>query len=192
MPIVERNDLLFVTGNEFKFQEARNIATAAGINLIRHPKTSLEVQEEDLEKLVRHKARDAHRDLLRPLFVEHTSLHIDYLDGFPGGFTKAFLRRFTEEKICELFGQPGRCAAVGRTVIGYCDGRDVRVYEAEVRGRIVETPAADLGGWTTFGWNRVFAPEPGDETFAEMGEDRKNEMSMRRMALHRLFDALRR
>jgi XTP/dITP diphosphohydrolase len=148
------------------------------------------VQDEDLHALVRHKAREAHATLLRPLFVEHTSLHIDFAGGFPGGFTKAFLSAFTEATICELFGRPDRCAATGRTVIGYCDGRTVRIYEAAVRGRIVAAPAGATGGWSGFGWNRVFAPEPGDETFAEMGEARKNAMSMRRKALHELFDDL--
>jgi XTP/dITP diphosphohydrolase len=187
MPVVEQDDLLFVTGNDYKFQEADRIADEFGIRVVRCDQPSLEVQEEDLHELVRHKARDAHRALLRPLFVEHTSLHIDYLDGFPGGYTKAFLQRLTDAKICELFGVADRCAASGRTVIGYCDGRTIRTYEADVRGRIVPAPAGAAGGWSGFGWNRVFAPEPGDETFAQMGENRKNEMSMRRNALHRLF-----
>src|SRR3954471_12589759 len=115
MSVVESGDLIFVTGNPWKFQEAREIADLAGVKLVRRAEESTEIQEEDLHELVRHKARDAYRSLMRPLFVEHTSLHIAFIGDFPGGFTKSFLQRFGNDTICELFGTPGRDQASGKT-----------------------------------------------------------------------------
>ena len=189
MTVVEPDELIFVTGNGHKFQEARNIAEAVGVKLVHRAAPSQEIQTDDLEDLVARKAREAFEQLLRPLFVEHTSLHIAYINDFPGGYTSAFLQSFRPERICELFGQPGRDAATGRTTIGYCDGLRIRTYQGSISGRIVPAPRGPTAGWGSFGWNRVFAPDdPGDKTFAEMGEAAKNVISMRRGALEQLFD----
>jgi XTP/dITP diphosphohydrolase len=68
-----------------------------------------------------------------------------------------------------------------KTWIGYCDGRRIYQFEGEIRGRIASQPRGDR----SFQWDCVFVPDGYEETFAEMGE-RKNQISMRRIALDRL------
>lgn len=182
--------LVFVTQNPHKFAEASAIGRERGIRLLQHDRPSVEIQSANVEEIVRAKALAAYALLGRPLFVEHTSLHLHWVDGFPAGFTSAFMRSFGDDRICAVFGEDGRCAATGRTTIGHHDGRRVRIFSGEISGRIVRTPAGGSGAWEGFGWNRVFAPEGESRTFSELGVDEKNKISMRRTALLQLLDHL--
>ncbi len=71
------------------------------------------------------------------------------------------------------------------THIGYVDGRRVHIFRGEIEGRIVSPPRIDHG----FQWDCVFRPNGFEQTFSEMGE-KKNEISMRSIALEKLRDHL--
>jgi XTP/dITP diphosphohydrolase len=183
--------LIFVTGNEHKFAEASAIGTDLGLALKHSPIRLFEIQEIDISAIVDRKAKDAYAQLGRALFVEHTSLHIEFANGFPAGLTRIFLKTLGDEKVCELFGAAGRNSAVGRTTIGYCDGRRVRQVEGELHGVIAQTPRGKLAGWEQFGWSRVFIPAGYEATLSELGMVEKNKFSMRRAALTKLAALLR-
>jgi XTP/dITP diphosphohydrolase len=190
VPIVDAGDLIFVTQNRHKFVEAAAIALERGVALIRYEHRSMEIQSEDVNEIAAHKARSAYGRLGRPLFVEHTSLHLDWLNGFPAGYTSAFMQSFGDDRICALFGVDGRREATGRTTIGYHDGRRVRIFSGATKGYIVDRPAGATADWGGFGWNRIFAPDPGTRTFSELGVGEKNRISMRRTAMYALLDEL--
>ena len=71
------------------------------------------------------------------------------------------------------------------THIGYVDGRRVHLFRGEIAGKIVAPPRVDHG----FQWDCVFQPDGYDKTFSEMG-DKKNDISMRSIALIKLRDHL--
>jgi len=168
--------LRFLSSNPNKIAEAKAILSPAGFELISVEKKLEEIQSGDVEFLVRDKCIKAFRLIGRPVFVEHTGLYIEALNGFPGGLTQIFWDALGAERVAKLFGrEDGR--AIARTRIGYCDGRCVHQFEGEVSGRLAAEPRGE-----TSQWDCVFIPEGFDRTFAEMGE-RKNEMSMRRKAL---------
>jgi XTP/dITP diphosphohydrolase len=170
--------LRFLSSNPNKIAEATAILSPAGFELISVEKKLDEIQSADVEFLVRDKCIRAFRLIGRPVFVEHTGLFIEALNGFPGGLTQVFWDTLGADRVASLFGtQDGR--AVARTRIGYCDGRCVHQFEGEVSGTLASEPRGDPSQWDC-----VFIPEGSDQTFAEMGE-RKNEISMRRAALDR-------
>jgi XTP/dITP diphosphohydrolase len=170
--------LRFLSGNRNKIAEAKAILSPAGFELIPVEKKLDEIQSGDVELLVRDKCIKAFRLIGRPVFVEHTGLYIEALNGFPGGLTRVFWDTLGAERVAKLFGrEDGR--AVARTRIGYCDGRCVHQFEGEVSGTLARAPRGDRSQWDC-----VFIPEGSDQTFAEMGK-RKNEISMRRKALDR-------
>ena len=168
--------LRFLSGNPSKIAEAGAILSAAGFDLIAVEKKLDEIQSADVGLLVRDKCIKAFRVIGRPVFVEHTGLYIEALNGFPGGLTQIFWDTLGAERVTGLFGKDDG-AAVARTRIGYCDGRCVHQFDGEVRGTLAREPRGDASQWDC-----VFIPEGSNETFAEMGE-RKNEISMRRKAL---------
>ena len=171
--------LRFLSSNPNKIAEARAILCAAGYELTPVRRKLDEIQSDDVELLVRDKSIRAFRLIGRPVFVEHTGLFIDALNGFPGGLTQIFWNRLGPDRVARLFSREDGGGAVARTRIGYCDGRCVRQFEGEVRGRLAPEPRGDSSQWDC-----VFIPEGSNQTLAEMGA-RKNEVSMRRKALDR-------
>lgn len=186
---VKPQDLIFATSNSHKFDEASDIATSFKIRLVQFEYGGRDIQSADVAEIAEAKARSAFASLHRPLFVDQTSLHIAAVNDFPAGYTPYFLASFGDQLVCETFGTDDRLAiARGQTTIAYCDGQVVRRFHAIVPGRIVPRPRGGSDEWNRFGWNRIFAPDGGDETFAEMGFEKKNAMSMRRSALEQLFE----
>jgi XTP/dITP diphosphohydrolase len=169
--------LRFLSSNANKIAEATAILAPAGFELIAVQKKLDEIQSADVEILVRDKCIKAFRLIGRPVFVEHTGLFIEALNGFPGGLTQIFWDTLGAERVAGLFARGDDGRAIARTRIGYCDGRCVHQFEGEVSGMLASEPRGDPSQWDC-----VFIPEGSDETFAEMGA-RKNEVSMRRKAL---------
>ena len=169
--------LRFLSGNPNKVAEATAILSAAGFELIAVETKLDEIQSADVELLVRDKCVRAFRLIGRPVFVEHTGLFIEALNGFPGGLTQIFWDTLGAERVAGLFAREDDGRAVARTRIGYCDGRCVHQFEGEVSGTLASEPRGERSQWDC-----VFIPDGEVETFAEMGE-RKNEVSMRRKAL---------
>jgi XTP/dITP diphosphohydrolase len=169
--------LRFLSSNPNKVAEATAILAPAGFEVIPVDKKLDEIQSDDVELLVRDKCIKAFRLIGRPVFVEHTGLYIEALNGFPGGLTQIFWDTLGAERVARLFAREDDGHAVAKTRIGYCDGRCVHQFEGEVKGRLSPEPRGERSQWDC-----VFIPEGSEETFAEMGE-RKNEVSMRRRAV---------
>ena len=172
--------LYFVSKNPFKHAEAKLILEPLGVRVERDDTVIDELQTTDTDLLVRDKAARAFRCIGRPLFVEHTGLYLDLLNGFPGGLTQIFWESLKKDRFSELFASE-KHAVRARTTIGYVDSRRVHLFHGEINGTIVSPPRVDYG----FQWDCLFVPEGCSQTFSEMGE-LKNEISMRRKALEQL------
>lgn len=172
--------LRFLSRNDHKIAEATRILENYGIEIEATYAEVEELQTIDTDRLVRDKALKAFEKIGRPLFVEHTGLYLDMLNGFPGGLTQVFWDQLQKDKFSELFASE-TARAVARTHIGYVDGRKIHVFEGEVVGKIVAPSFIDHG----FQWDCAFVPIGETRTFSEMGPD-KDAISMRRKALEAL------
>jgi XTP/dITP diphosphohydrolase len=168
-------DVRFASSDDRKIREATEILGSLGITVLpaRIIIEELQTEDEDLKAFGR---------IGRPVFVEHTFLHLHGLNGLPGGLTRIFWDRLQADAFLTLARSTGG-RMTARSVVGYCDSRRVHYFKGEVRGTVPDVPA----GPEAFAWDRVFVPEGSDQTFAELG-DRKKEISMRRGALE-LFAA---
>lgn len=167
-----------MSGNEHKITEARRILTPEGIEIIPVSKKIEELQTEDVEALVRDKLRKAFQAIGRPLFVEHTGLYLSGLNGLPAGLTQIFWDKLEADRFASLVASLGDSKVTAKTVLGYCDGREMYLFEGAIEGVVPKTPL----GPTAFQWDCVFIPKGYAETFAQMGT-KKDEISMRRKAL---------
>ena len=167
----------FVSNNDFKVNEVKKILAEAGVKVIETKYSINGIQTENVNELVKDKLLKAFKKVGRPVFVEHTGLYIDSLNGFPGGLTQMFWDKLEADKFSSLLGQGDNPSLVAKTTIGYCDSKKMYFFEGEIKGRISPEPRGDRG----FQWDCVFIPEGETETFAEMG-DRKNDISMRKIA----------
>lgn len=172
--------LRFLSSNPHKTAEVQAILGAVGAHIVGVSHKIDEIQTTDVRALVHDKCVKAFRAVGRPLFVEHTGLHLKALNGFPGGLTQVFWDTVGADKFADLFGGSSTQPVLARTTIGYCDGRQVNYFEGEIAGSIPPAPC----GNRAFQWDCVFIPDGYEKTFAEMTPDEKNAISMRRLALN--------
>jgi XTP/dITP diphosphohydrolase len=178
--------IIFVTGNKFKLAEAKEILGRASMAVIGHSTSIQELQIQDAETLVKDKALKAFEQLRHPLFVEHTGLKLEYLNGLPGGLTQSFWDALEADRFCEIFGTVARTRVVARTDVCYVDGRRFNLFCGEIEGRVAPVPKGDR----SFQWDCIFIPDGYHLTFSELGEE-KNEISMRRQALDKLAEFIK-
>jgi XTP/dITP diphosphohydrolase len=179
-------DLRFLSANKHKIAEAKQILEPIGLKIVPIHQKIDELQITDTARLVKDKAVKAFRMIGRPLFVEHTGLYLEYLNGVPGGLTQVFWDTLGADRFAELFGNSPNTKVIAKTVVGYIDGRKFFSYEGTISGSIAKEPR----GNRDFQWDCVFIPDGHDKTFSELGE-KKNEISMRRKAFDQLAAFLR-
>lgn len=168
----------FMSGNKHKIAEVQRILAPVGVDIVSVSRKIEELQTQDVEALVRDKLTKAFEAIGRPLFVEHTGLYLSGLNGLPAGLTQIFWDRLEARRFVDLVAGLGDSKVTARTVLGYCDGREIHLFEGAIEGTVPRVPA----GPADFQWDCVFVPDGGSMTFAEMGIA-KDDISMRRKAL---------
>ncbi|MBP0624902.1 non-canonical purine NTP pyrophosphatase [Cupriavidus consociatus] len=176
----------FLSGNRHKIEEVNRILAPIGVDIVPVSKKIEELQTEDVTRLVQDKLIKAFEAIGRPLFVEHTGLYLNGLNGLPAGLTQIFWDRLEADRFANLVAGLGDANVTAKTVLGYCDGREIRLFEGAIEGTVPRVPA----GPKDFQWDCVFVPNGHNETFAEMGT-RKDDISMRRKALDKFADCLK-
>jgi len=172
----------FITGNKNKFAEVQAVLPEVKQLDIDLP----EIQELDAQKIIQAKLTEALKHKKGEFIVEDTSLHLDCLRGLPGPLIKWFLQTIGNQGLTQLADKLGNDKAEAVTMIGYAKSQDeMHFFEGRVKGKIVSPR-----GETKFGWDPIFLPDGYDKTFAEMGAEEKNKISMRRMALNKLKEFL--
>ncbi|MBS3143909.1 RdgB/HAM1 family non-canonical purine NTP pyrophosphatase [Candidatus Woesearchaeota archaeon] len=168
-------DFLFITSNENKIKEASLIIgkEVKSINIDLN-----EIQAIEAKDIVEKKAREAYDKIKKPVIVEDTGLHIKELNGFPGALVKWMLKSIKDDGICNLIRNKENKEAYAETCIGYFDGSNFSVFSGRIDGFISDKPRGNNG----FGWDTIFIPNGFSKTFAEMSDEEKNNISMRKMA----------
>ena len=80
--------IAFATGNDLKFATAVEHLAALPVELEQVRLDLDEIQSADIGAVARHKARQAHRLLGRPVIVEDSGFGLDELGGYPGPMVK--------------------------------------------------------------------------------------------------------
>lgn len=145
-----------------------------------------EIQEIDVAKVAERKASLAFAELGRPVMVDDTGLVIHAWNGLPGAFVSWFLDGVGNEGIIRMMvGWADRSAHVV-TAVGYCDDAGTQVFEGSVQGEIAPAEAGNNG----FGYDPIFIPVGSRQTFAQLSDEEKDGVSMRRLALDKARKAL--
>ena len=168
----------FITGNINKFAEVKAVLA----DLERLDIDLPEIQSLDPQEIVEFKLKTALEHVSGDIIIEDTSLYIEGLHGLPGPLIKWFMKAMGREGLAKNVLATGNDRAEAKTIIGYADSDGKTSYfEGVVAGRIVMPQ-----GETTFGWDPIFIPDDSEMTFAEMGIEEKNKISMRREAAQKL------
>jgi inosine triphosphate pyrophosphatase len=171
--------LVFITGNQNK---ADFVAKRLG-HPIDHEKIDLdELQALDLHVIVEHKVRQAYDILRQPVLVEDASLTFTAMGRLPGTFIKWFIEELGYDGLLRLALSLPSQEAHGKVCYGYYDGKTLKLFDGEMRGRMAEK-ARGTGG---FGFDPIFINEGYTVTRAEMNEAAYAKTSYRTDAMKKL------
>ena len=174
--------IYFITGNKNKFTEIKAVLPQIEQLDIEVP----EIQEIDAHEIIRKKLESARKHAKGEFMVEDTSLYFECLNGLPGPLIKWFIKTIGIDGLADLAEKLGNNTAEAKTIIGYAGKREeILFFEGVIKGKIVPPR-----GEKRFDWDRIFVPERHQKTFAEMGMEEKNKISMRRMAVNKLKEFL--
>lgn len=187
--------LVFATNNAHKAREVEQIlGENFQVKTLRDIGCSEEIEETEptLEGNALLKARYVREKYGYDCFSEDTGLEVEALDGAPGVHTARYAGddKNPDANIALLLknleGKENRRARF-RTVIALIFNGKETLLEGICEGNIAPEKRG-AGGW---GYDPVFIPDGYEQTFAELGETVKNQISHRAKATERLISSLR-
>ena len=127
-------------------------------------------------------------------FADDTGLEVEALNGAPGVYSARYAGGEGHDAqanmlklLHELDGKENRKAQFRTAISLILDGKEY-LFEGVIKGEIIKEKRGDSG----FGYDPVFMPEGYDRTFAELGNDIKNQISHRALAVQKLCEFLQR
>lgn len=176
--------IIFLTGNQNKLKEAKNILwieiESVDIDLP-------EIQTISVKEVIEYKAKEWYKILQKPLIIEDTWLEIEAWNWLPGALIKWFLKTVWNEWIIEMAKNFPNKKAKAVCYIGYFDGSRLEIFSWEITWKIADSPRWE--NW--FGWDKIFILDWYEKTFAEMKEEEKNVISMRKIAFQKFANFLK-
>lgn len=129
-----------------------------------------------------------------PCLADDSGLCVDALDGRPGVYSARYApNRDFNEGMKMLLKEMAESEKNTRKAHFSCcmalavPNEKTMIFEGRVDGNISEAPSGNGG----FGYDPIFVPEGFDKTFAELGDDIKNQMSHRSRALEKLVNEIK-
>ncbi len=185
-------EIILATGNKHKVAEITDILKDLNIQI--KPMTDFDKYPEVVEdgKTLQDnaikKATEVAKYFHSWAIADDTGLEVHYLNGAPGVYSSRYAGEHctyddnNQKLLKALEGvQPENRQAQFRCVIALSDpeGNVKIIAEGKIKGYIAE----NLSGITGFGYDPLFYVPKYEKTFAELGEEIKNKISHRALAL---------
>ena len=127
-------------------------------------------------------------------FADDTGLEVEALNGAPGVYSARYAGGEGHDAqanmlklLHELDGKENRKAQFRTAISLILDGKEY-FFEGVIKGEIIQEKRGDSG----FGYDPIFKPEGYQQTFAELGNEIKNKISHRALAVQKLCEFLQR
>ena len=186
--------LVFATNNPHKLREIREImpdhVTILSLADI-HCEGDIPETADTLEGNALIKAHYVYDRYGFDCFADDTGLEVEALNGGPGVHTARYAGESQDpdanmkKMIAEMQENTNRHARF-RTVIALIEKGVEHLFTGIVDGEIATEPRGEQG----FGYDPIFIPEQTGLTFAQMGEEGKNQISHRARDVGKLLDFL--
>ena len=190
-----KRKLVFATNNAHKLEEVAAIpgdqVELLSLNDI-GCQTDIPETAETLEGNALLKSSYIYKNYHLDCFADDTGLEVEALNGAPGVYSARYAggeghdaRANMLKLLHELDGKENRKAQFRTAISLILDGKEY-LFEGVIKGEIIKEKRGDSG----FGYDPVFMPEGYDRTFAELGNDIKNQISHRALAVQKLCEFL--
>lgn len=160
--------IIFVTGNEFKFEIARQVLGSRGFEVVQKQLETPEIQSTSVEEIASFSAKFASQMLAQPVVLTDAGYYIEALNGFPGPFIKYINQWLTSDQLLKLMDGVTNRRVVVKACLAYCEPNiEPKTFLTEVAGTISFTAVkTDKEGQTPI--NEIFIPEGYDKVEAEI------------------------
>lgn len=183
------DEIIIASGNKGKIREAQEILKEYKIKSMSELGIEIDVEEDGktFEENAIKKAETIAKELKgKWCIADDSGIEIEYLDGFPGVYTKRWHKGTDRERNLEIIKKLKDVPKEKRkvkfiTAIAMSDGNQTIAVESSLDGYVAESPKGNNG----FGFDEIFELENG-KTLAEISEEEKNEISARKKALEML------
>ena len=190
-----KRKLVFATNNAHKLEEVAAIlgdqVELLSLNDI-GCQTDIPETAETLEGNALLKSSYIYKNYHLDCFADDTGLEVEALNGAPGVYSARYVGGEGHDAqanmlklLHELDGKENRKAQFRTAISLILDGKEY-LFEGVIKGEIIKEKRGDSG----FGYDPVFMPEGYDRTFAELGNDIKNQISHRALAVQKLCEFL--
>lgn len=191
-----KRTLVFATNNAHKLEEVSAIlGDAIKLLSLSDINCHADIPEtaDTLEGNALLKSTFIYKNYQADCFADDTGLEVEALNGAPGVYSARYAGGEGHDSqanmlklLRELEGVENRRAQFRTAISLILDGKEY-LFEGVVRGEIIKEKRGDSG----FGYDPVFRPDGYDKTFAELGNDVKNSISHRAVAVQKLAEFLR-
>ena len=190
-----KRKLVFATNNAHKLEEVAAIlgdqVELLSLNDI-GCQTDIPETAETLEGNALLKSSYIYKNYHLDCFADDTGLEVEALNGAPGVYSARYAGGEGHDAqanmlklLHELDGKENRKAQFRTAISLILDGKEY-LFEGVIKGEIIKEKRGDSG----IGYDPVFMPEGYDRTFAELGNDIKNQISHRALAVQKLCEFL--
>ncbi|SCD19062.1 Non-canonical purine NTP pyrophosphatase [Proteiniphilum saccharofermentans] len=187
-------EIVFATNNQHKLDEIRKI-TGGRLRILSLADIDCHEEIEEtgstLEENALIKAGFVREKYGYDCFADDTGLEVGALDGAPGVYSSRYAGNGCnpadnmDKLLLALKGAENRSAQF-RTVIALVINGKEHLFDGVIKGKIIE----EKRGTTGFGYDPIFMPDGYDKTFAELGNEVKNSISHRALAMEKLVGFL--
>ena len=192
-----KRKLVFATNNAHKLEEVAAIlgdkVELLSLNDI-DCHTDIPETAETLEGNALLKSSFIYRNYQLDCFADDTGLEVEALNGAPGVYSARYAegeghdaQAKMRKLLHELEGKENRKAQFRTAISLILDGKEY-LFEGVIKGEIIKEKRGDSG----FGYDPIFKPEGYEQTFAELGNETKNKISHRALAVQKLCEFLQR
>ena len=185
--------IVMASGNPGKIKEAQEILKEFKVISMEELGIAIEVEEdqETFEKNARKKAETIAKELKGRLCIaDDSGIEIEYLNGFPGVFTKRWHKGTDRQRNLAILEKLKGVQKEKRkisfiTAIAISDGKETICETGKIEGFV----AQEVQGENGFGFDEIFELENG-QTLAQISSEEKNKFSARKIALEKLRQKL--
>ncbi len=182
-------EIIIASGNKGKIKETQEILEGYKVIPIKDIGVDIDVEEdkETFEENAIKKAKEISKYLNGKMCISDDSgIEIEFLDGFPGVFTKRWHVGTDRERNLEIIKKLNGVEKSKRkitftTAIALAEGDSVYTGVAKIDGYVAEIVRGNNG----FGFDEILQIENG-KTLAELSMEEKNEISSRKKALEEI------
>ena len=187
---MKKKTLVFATNNAHKLEEVRSILRGSlQIVSLKEIGCEEDIPEtaDTLEGNALQKAHYIKEHYGYDCFADDTGLEVQSLNNAPGVFSARYAgpehdsEANVRKLLAEMEGIDNRKAHFRTAIALVLDGKD-HLFEGIIHGVITH----ERKGTSGFGYDPVFMPDGYTQTFAEMGDEIKNQISHRALAVEKL------